>query len=163
MLEETAGDEPKAADTARVYRAYLEILKENNWVGSAGLLSAAADHLEQDPSAFSKCPLLVADGFDELDKDCRKLLQSLSQICDEILITLPANPFSANPTDQRILKNAETICSELHAEYISPEPRRQNSEILQLADHVIYPSVSSDNNEIRKMSVAKDAFLMIEA
>ena len=163
MLEKTAGDEPKAADTARVYRAYLEILKENNWVGSAGLLSAAADHLEQDPSAFSKCPLLVADGFDELDKDCRKLLQSLSQICDEILITLPANPFSANPTDQRILKNAETICSELHAEYISPEPRRQNSEILQLADHVIYPSVNSDNNEIRKMSVAKDAFLMIEA
>ena len=163
MLEETAGDEPKAADTARVYREYLDILKENNWVGSAGLLSAAADHLKQDPSAFSGCPLLVADGFDELDKDCRKLLQSLSPFCDDILITLPANPVSANPTDQRIMKNADTICSEHHAECISLKPYKQNSEILRLADRVIYPAVSSDNNEIQKVSAAQNAFLMIEA
>ena len=163
ILEETAGNEPKAADTARVYREYLDILKENNWVGSAGLLSAAADHLDRDPSAFSKCPLLVADGFDELDKDSRKLLKSLSPFCDEILITLPANPFSANPTDLRILKNAEIICSELNAEQIPLRPRSRDSEILRLADRVIYPADSSPNNDIQKVSVDRNAFLMIEA
>ena len=158
MLEAT-GDEPKTSDTARVYREYLSFLKENNWVGSAGLLSAAADHLKEDPSSFSGCPLLIADGFNELTKDCRELLRVLAPFCEEILITLPADPDSADPTDQRILKNADILCSELHAERISPKPHKQDSGILQLTDRVFYPVSDPDG----KISLEESAFLMIEA
>ena len=163
MLEETAGGEPKALDTARVFREYLGILKEHNWVGSAGLLTAAAEHLGQDPDAFSGCPLLVADGFSELDKDCREFLRALSPFCAEILITLPANPHSDDPSDQRILKNAALIRTELGAELISPEGFSRNSEILRLADRVFYPPVGRHASGMRKMSLRDDSFLMIEA
>lgn len=163
MLEETAGDDPKAADTARVFREYLGILKGSNWVGAAGLLSAAADHLKEDPRAFSGCPLLVLDGFNELEKDCRDLLRVLSQVCAEILITLPADPGSAGPTDQRILKNAGVICSELGAEIISPERHQQNSGIHQLADCVFSAPVGADEKYLRKMALKDDSLLMIEA
>ena len=36
-LGETAENDSKAADTARVYREYLDLLKKNNWIGSVGL------------------------------------------------------------------------------------------------------------------------------
>ena len=163
MLEETAGDDPKAADTARVFREYLGILKENNWVGTAGLLSAAAGHLKEDLSAFPGCPLLVLDGFNELEKDCRELLRALAPSCAEILITLPADPSSADPTDQRILKNAAVICSELGDEIISSESYRQNSGVLQLADRVFSAPAGADEKNLRKLSLKDDFYLMIEA
>ncbi|MBR6089024.1 MAG: exodeoxyribonuclease V subunit gamma [Anaerolineaceae bacterium] len=162
-LEQTAENDPKVFDTAQVYREYLGILKDNNWIGSAGLLSAAADHLHRDPSVFPECPLLVVDGFDELTQDCVDLLGELSQLCGEILITLPANPGSDNPTDQRILKNAGKIRSELNAEWITPENVIQNSEILYMADRVFYPAAGSAPSGDKKITLSKDSFLMIEA
>ena len=162
-LGETAENDPKAADTARVYREYLDLLKKNNWIGSAGLLSAAADLLEKKLSAFPFCPLLVVDGFDELTQDCLNFLRALSPFCGDILITLPANPNSENPTNLRIMKNAGKICSELDAKRIDLKVYRQNSEILQMADRVFYPKAKSAGDDGKKMMISSDAFLMIEA
>ena len=161
-LAETAANDPKAADAARVYREYLDMLKKNNWIGSAGLLSAAAEHLKQDPSAFSRCPLLVVDGFDELTQDCLSFLRVLSPLCDDMLITLPADPDSDDPTDLRIMKNADKICAELNAVRVFP-CRKPDSDILQLAENVFYPKAKPAADGGKKMTVSRDAFLMIEA
>ena len=163
MLASADGRTPKTADTVRVYRKYLALTAENNWIGSAGLLSAAATALGQTPAAFDHCPLLVVDGFNELTKDCVELLCAVSAFCDEILITLPADPDSDDPTDQRILKNAEMICTALKAECVVPESFSRKSELLDLADRVFYPKTAPSGSDDSKLSVKNDALLMIEA
>ncbi len=162
-LEEVTGNDPKVMDTARVYREYLDILKKNNWIGSAGLLITAADHLKNGHLGFPRCPLLIADGFDELTKDSLQFLSSLSPYCDEILITLPADPNSDDPTDKRILDNAEMIRKAMNAEYTYPKHYTENSEILRLAEQVFYPAELSAGIEDKKITVSSDNFLMIEA
>ena len=88
-LERYGAGDPKLADTTRVYREYLMLMRERGWIGNAGLLTAAADALEQGTAGDFRCPLLVVDGFDELTEDCLRLLNALSPECKEILITLP--------------------------------------------------------------------------
>ena len=160
MLKDEAADDPKAADTAAVYCKYLEILGEHHWVGSAGLLNAAAQILSQQHTPLVSCPLFIVDGFNELTKDCRNLLKALTPYCDEILITLPSRPDSDNLTDRRILDNGSVICSELDAEIIMPQNQPLKSDVFRLAESVFYPSQTHNGT---KMMVSDDHFLMIEA
>lgn len=162
-LENASCGDSKTEDTARIYREYLEILQENKWTGAAGLLSAVADLLRQDRTAFPHCPLLVVDGFAELTNDCLELLHILTQNCDNILITLPVHHESDTPTDRHIMENAHRICSKLNAEIIYPGNYKQTSEILQLTDRVFYPSQQPSGTENKKTTVTNNALLMIEA
>ena len=160
MLENVSGEDPKAADTARVYREYLAFLQKNNWIGAAGLLNAAADILVRNSDAFPHCPLLVVDGYNELDRDCINLLKILSGSCGEMLITLPARENPENPTEKRVRDHADLLRTELNAVIAVPESHKQSSGILNLADSVFYPS---SNRTERSVTVSKDEFLMIEA
>lgn len=160
MLENVSAGDPKAADTARVYREYLDFLQKNNWVGSSGLLNAAAEILSKNRDAFPHCPLLVVDGYNELDRDCVNLLKILSDSCDEMLITLPTPEITDNPTEKRIRDHADLLCAELNSVIAFPESRKQTSGILNLADSVFHPS---SNKTDSKATVSEDEFLMIEA
>ncbi len=163
MLEKSSPEDPKIADTARVYREYLALLKSNNWISSAGLLIAAADTLEKNKESYPHFPLLVVDGFNELTKDCVYLLRCFSNCCDEIWITLPARQGSNAPTEILIRENADFICSELNAEIINIPVYDQKSDILKLADNVFYPVRKPDKNNTRKQTLSNSSFLMIEA
>ena len=162
-LAEIAEGDPKTADTARVYCEYLDLLRENNWTGSAGLLNTAADVLEKQPAEFPHCPLLIADGFDELTKDQLNFLRVLAPQCGEVLITLPARRDSDNPSDQRICAGAEEIRTVLDAGYADMECRKPGSDLLELADRVFNPRPEKEGSDVQKMTVRDNAFLMIEA
>ncbi len=163
MLESVSCGDPKTCDTARIYREYLDLLHENNWIASAGLLNAATDELEKSLVEFPHCPLLVADGFNEITRDQLNFLRLLAPSCDEILITLPARRDSDNPSDKRICDNAKDIMETLGAECVDVVYRTPGSGLLRLTDRVFYPQTEKNGSNAQKKTVRDDELMMIEA
>lgn len=163
MLGSVSGGDMKTADTVKVYCAYLNILKKNNWTGTAGFLNVAAEALEKGCTTFLHCPLIVVDGFDRLTNESLHLLRVLSACSEKMLITLPARAGSDDPSDLRIIAEAERIRKALDAEYIGMTRKEGVSDLLKLADRVFYPGTSELSGKDTKCVVSRSSLLMIEA
>ena len=166
LLKESRND-PKIADTARIYREYLDLLDLHGWVGAAGLLNAAADVLENKRITSLHIPLLIIDGFDELTNDCLRLIHALAPCCGDILITFPVYSGSKRTADLRMKKEAERIKTVLNASIYEikkdepPSPGRILAEKVLLAgisekdkqpadDNLLLISVFSQTSEVRE-------------
>lgn len=139
--------DPKIEDTASVFRAFLEILTEHNWINSAGLLETAAQMLEKKQAVFPRSPLLVIDGFDQLTNDCIRFIKAVSPYFDEVLLTLPLTENKNRPVDEKLHENLKNIAEALQAKIVNlTNPHltmfRQLSDQVLAPDSVIQDPVS---------------------
>ena len=85
--EQINGEDPRRADTARIYAEYLRILDANHWTGGGGLAAAATDVIRAEKRIDAA--LVIIDGFEYFTKSRIDLIRALDEQGCEVLITAP--------------------------------------------------------------------------
>ncbi len=76
-------------DLAGIYICYKEVLEKIGWIDGEGAAWEAIRLLDECPSLFGDCPLLVVDGFDGFNPAQRGVLKRLAGQVGEMVVTLP--------------------------------------------------------------------------
>jgi ATP-dependent helicase/nuclease subunit B len=82
------GADPRLLDIARIYSAYQEEMRKQNWVDSAGMGWLTAEALENNAHLCHDWPVLYIDGFDDLTPVQIDVLKFLAERVQEVIITL---------------------------------------------------------------------------
>lgn len=130
-------DDEKLYDTGLVYREYLKLLDEKNWISSGGLLQRTTQVLNQKMIQLSVHPLLVIDGFDRFSKDQILFIQALLPEIENILITLPLLKDRRRAMDKQQKEMADEITAQLSAERVDLHTTESFSLFRQIADRIL--------------------------
>lgn len=157
QFDNTETTNEKLKDISLIYHDYSDILSKNNWINSAGLLTAAADALSKHKNNLQTYPLLVIDGFDVLTKDQLKFIQELSFYYEKVFLTLPVFSGESREINKQLLSNLQTINDFLNAEIILLQEKRSHSVFDKLASQIMAPIKITD-----KFSGYNEEIMMIE-
>jgi ATP-dependent helicase/DNAse subunit B len=85
----TLGNEPRLRELALIYTAYQTRLQSQRWADRAGMGWLAVEAmLERAPEVASDWPLLIVDGFDNLNQIQLEALRILSERVGDLIVTL---------------------------------------------------------------------------
>ena len=96
-------------ELASLYIEYQARMIELGWADTEGLSWLAVEALENDQKLLSPLQLLIVDGFDFFTNAQMRTLQLISQVINDILITVPGVPDSQRPAHRRFLEITRTL------------------------------------------------------
>lgn len=115
-----AGDRG-TTDLAHLYGAYLDRLDDVGWTDIEKLSWLALDELERDPSWLTNLPLVVVDGFDELNSTQIMTLRLIADHTPRLVVTLPGEPGMTRRVYRRFAHTLEALRRAIDFEIVIPD------------------------------------------